>query len=132
MAWRRRPATAPVIPAAPVAVPDGNDTRRAALQASWRRDRSVARRRLAVRWAIWIVLRYLLPAVLVLAAVAFAWPWVVPRVLDLAEHMRRPAPPPASVQEVPEVVLRLDTQLQVPSGAASAAGPVASSRPSPR
>ena len=56
-------------------VPDIDGLRRAALQASWRRDRRVAQRRMAMRWALWYAIRGL-PLMAIAAAV---WFWVLPR-----------------------------------------------------
>ncbi len=39
-------------------VVDTNTLREAALRASWRRDQSVARRRLAIRWTLWWLWKY--------------------------------------------------------------------------
>ncbi len=50
--------------------------RLAALQTSWRRDRSVARRRLAVRWFAWAFWRYGLPVLLVLGTAACVAAWI--------------------------------------------------------
>ena len=47
--------------------------RLSALQASWRRDRWVARRRIALRWVTWAAWRYGLPALGLLAALAIGW-----------------------------------------------------------
>lgn len=54
------PAYAP----APYPVRDTESLRRAALQASWQRDRSVGRRRLAWRWALWLATCFGLPLAL--------------------------------------------------------------------
>ncbi len=54
-------------------VPDAEAVRQAALQASWRRDRAVARRRLIWRWLVWLVQRYYL-YVLLLLALFMGWP----------------------------------------------------------
>lgn len=56
-------------------VPDAEAVRRAALQASWRRDRAVARRRLIWRWLVWLVQRHYL-YLLVLLALAVGWPHI--------------------------------------------------------
>ena len=75
----RFPGTAPV--------PDIDGLRRAALQASWRRDRRVAQRRMAFRWIAWYALRGL-P---LLAIGATMWLWVLPH---LAGSALAPANPP--------------------------------------
>lgn len=51
-------------------VPDSDSLRRAALQASWQRGRWVARRRLWWRWAIYALLRFVLPATALLGLIA--------------------------------------------------------------
>jgi hypothetical protein len=76
MLWRRSapPLTVPSV--APV--PDAEALRRAALQASWVRGRWVARRRVALRWALWVVTRYLMPALAVFGLMAWLWLGVLP------------------------------------------------------
>lgn len=76
MPWPSSRSRRPI--SAPAAVPDPQALRRAALQASWRRDRQVARLRLARRWLVWACWRYLLPVALVLAAALLAWLWLLP------------------------------------------------------
>lgn len=78
MSWLR---TRPPVPAqhAPCTAP-GENHRMAVLQASWARDRQVARRRLALRWLQWALLRYLLPLVLVALASMVVWVWLLPQV----------------------------------------------------
>ena len=95
----------------PAPVPDIDVLRRAALQASWRRDRRIARRRTAMRWALWYGVRGL-PLVLLAAAVAV---WLL---VPLADHLRTPVNPPAlSVQpdpprNEPGIQLRLESPVQ--------------------
>ncbi|HAJ11196.1 MAG: hypothetical protein WCS60_00755 [Hydrogenophaga sp.] len=58
------------------ALPNTESVRQAALAASWRRDRAVARRRLAWRWAGWYLWRslpYLLVAGALLATGVYLW-----------------------------------------------------------
>lgn len=57
------------------AVPSSDTVRRAALNASWARDRQVARRRLALRWLLWALWRIVLPVLLtlILALVLAVW-----------------------------------------------------------
>lgn len=75
MLWRTRPH--PTVPrSAPV--PDAQALRQAILQASWQRNRWVARRRLAWRWLLWFGVRYALPALAVAALVAWLWLMVLP------------------------------------------------------
>jgi hypothetical protein len=76
MLWRRSPQTLTIPPAAPV--PEAEALRRAALQASWRRDRWVARRRVWLRWLLWVSGRYLMPALLVFGLGAWLWLGVLP------------------------------------------------------
>lgn len=59
-------------------VPDAEALRRAALQASWVRGRWVARRRVALRWVLWVVTRYLMPALAVFGLLAWLWLGVLP------------------------------------------------------
>jgi hypothetical protein len=66
-------------------LPDPDLIRRAALQASWARDRELARQRLALRWFAWVLVRVL--AIGALAAAA-TWLWL--------EH-RDPSTPNATV-----------------------------------
>lgn len=54
-------------------VPDAETLRQRALQSSWRRDRSIARRRVWLRWLNWIVLRYVLPGLLAMGLAAWVW-----------------------------------------------------------
>ena len=60
MLWRRATRHQPLRPAQPV--PAGESVRLAALQAAWRRDHRVARRRLWWRWTLWGAQRYGAPA----------------------------------------------------------------------
>jgi hypothetical protein len=55
----------------PAAVPSSDTVRRAALSASWARDRQVARQRLALRWLFWAWWRIGLPVLLTLALVVW-------------------------------------------------------------
>ncbi len=66
------------IGAAPV--PDLDGLRRAALQASWRRDRRVAQRRMAFRWIAWYALRGL-PLLAIAVAMGL---WVLPHLAGSA------------------------------------------------
>ncbi len=58
MQWQRSAHQQPPTPRHP-SVPDSEAVRQAALQASWRRDRRVAQRRIFWRWIVWFALRYL-------------------------------------------------------------------------
>lgn len=71
MLWRRA-APSPVVPCT-TQVPDADRLRLTALQASWDRGRWVARRRVALRWVLWIATRYLMPALAVLGVAAWLW-----------------------------------------------------------
>lgn len=72
MPWQQAAQAQPPRPASPV--PEGESVRLAALQATWKRDRTVARRRLWWRWALWGTQRYALPAAA--AAGVFAGLWL--------------------------------------------------------
>ena len=122
--------SAPELPrsfgAAPV--PDVEGLRRAALQASWRRDRRVAQRRMAMRWAVWYALRGL-P---LLAVAAAAWLWVSNQTVVPGSPVLLATPPkPATAhppQGEPVLQLRLESPLQSAppaSGAPSASVPIA-------
>ncbi|MEZ5663192.1 MAG: hypothetical protein R3E94_06625 [Burkholderiaceae bacterium] len=74
MPWRRPKRPTP--PDSPCPVPDSDAVRRAALAASWQRDRRIAQRRLTWRWALWYLHRYYLHALGVLA-VLLALGWLV-------------------------------------------------------
>lgn len=76
MLWRRSASHLTIPPVAPV--PDAEALRRAALQASWARGRWVARRRVALRWALWASTRYLMPALAVFGMAAWLWLGVLP------------------------------------------------------
>lgn len=105
MLWHRpaQPLNSP--PAAPAPVPDTAAVRRAALQASWRRDRWVARRRLGLRWLLWVSGRYLLPALLILALGAWLWLGVLPgRGNTLGPHSGTPPAAFPTSQAEPEPV----------------------------
>ena len=57
MLWRRS-ETPPSPHEGPPSIPDSDAVRQAALQASWRRDRRVAQRRIAWRWLTWYFQRF--------------------------------------------------------------------------
>jgi len=103
MLWRRTQHTLLLPQTAPV--PDADALRRAALQASWRRDRWVARRRVWLRWLVWVTARYLIPALLVFGLGAWLWLGVLPGMgnpLDQLTSLQKttaspaPATPPTS------------------------------------
>ena len=102
MLWRRSPQPLPIPPSAPV--PDAEALRRAALQASWRRDRWVARRRVWLRWLLWASGRYLMPAMLVFGLGAWLWLGVLPGMgnpLDRLAIYLQPAANPAPTAPPP-------------------------------
>ena len=70
MLWRR---SAPQLVPSTAPVPDADRLRLAALQASWSRGRWVARRRVAVRWVLWVLGRYVMPALAVSGVAAWLW-----------------------------------------------------------
>lgn len=100
MLWRRSIPQNPRSPG-PKPVPDTNELRRAALQASWQRDRRVAQRRMAMRWALWYGARAVPVLVVAGAVAALVWLWVMPRLpgtaLNLAAPQSRPARAPVPV-----------------------------------
>lgn len=102
---------------------DTNTLREAALRASWQRDQRVARRRLALRWALWWLWKYRLRLLAVCAALA-----AVIYLLYRLGYLSPAGPPPATPAPLapgPGVALRLDTQLQ------PLRTPAASLRPAP-
>lgn len=89
--------------AAPAPLPDPDALRRAALAASWQRDRHVGRRRLAWRHLQWFLARRVVPALAVLALVAGLHALLSePAEAPLAAEAPSPLPP------VPGLALRLD------------------------
>lgn len=78
--------------------------RQAALRASWRRDRRVARRRVALRWLAWALWRYGLALLLVLVVAASVAIWMH-RTSQTSLHAPRftlmPASPGASAAPLP-------------------------------
>ncbi|MDP2407985.1 MAG: hypothetical protein U1D36_10825 [Hydrogenophaga sp.] len=99
MLWRRPPQIRLIPQIAPV--PDAVAVRRAVLQASWRRDRWVARRRVWLRWLVWVTVRYLMPALLVFGLGAWLWLGVLTdmgKPLDPGTIFQKPttSPPPAA------------------------------------
>ncbi len=71
MPWHDAAQAQPPRPATPV--PGGESVRLAALQATWKRDRQVARRRLWWRWTVWGAQRYALPVAAGLSVIAGLW-----------------------------------------------------------
>jgi hypothetical protein len=80
MLWHRDERLPPSAPTRSPVVPGSDALRQAALEASWRRDRKVAQRRIAWRWVVWCLQRYSLPVLGGLGAmglviyVAGLWP----------------------------------------------------------
>ena len=100
MLWRRTPQPLSIPPSAPV--PDAEALRRAALQASWRRDRWVARRRVWLRWLLWVSGRYLMPILLVFGLGAWLWLGVLPGMgnpLEQLASLQKADTIPASVEQ---------------------------------
>jgi hypothetical protein len=119
MLWRRSVQTP--APSPSHWVPEGEAVRLSALQASWRRDRWVARRRIALRWVTWAAWRYGLPALGLMAALAITWrvvlgwpgdshtasPATAPtRIPDAIDAVQTPASPPT--EDEPPVKLRFE------------------------
>lgn len=105
MQWQRSEHQQPHSPRQP-SLPGSEALRLAALQASWRRDRRVARRRIAWRWMVWYARRYLpwLVAALALLIVAGylsgrlpAWSGTEPRLVEAEAAVYSPAPMAVSV-----------------------------------
>ncbi len=109
-------------------VPDTEALRRAALQASWARDRRVGRRRLLWRWMLWFLLRCVLPAFALACVLVFAWllmrhlqadgaaaPAAAPAAATASGGANAEAAAPAPLKPVP--ALRLD--LSIPADAPS-------------
>ena len=104
MAWTSRaPELQPAVvqERVPVPVPDIERLRRDALQASWRRDRRVARRRTFLRWALWYGLRGL-PLLLLAAALSI---WLLPQIVDRVAA-------PDSKRKEPGIQLKLEIPIQ--------------------
>jgi hypothetical protein len=126
--------SAPELPrsfgAAPV--PDIEALRRAALQASWRRDRRVAQRRMAMRWIAWYTLRGL--PLLAIAAGVMLWLSNRPAGRPAGQSPAavtmplKPVPPQVQPGEV-ALQLRLESPLQPLSPAANTAATAQAASP---
>jgi hypothetical protein len=90
--------------------------RQSALQASWQRDRWVAKRRIALRWLVWLSWRYGLPVLATATALAIAWrvvlawPFAAPPESGAASHpaaVHAPAFPETAPDDTP-MKLRFD------------------------
>jgi hypothetical protein len=125
MLW---PRTASPIPTTqPDVSPNSDELRRVVLQASWARDRRVARRRLAARWVQWALWRYVLPAILVLGAAALVWSWLLPEIPALLVQGRvrsEPERPPVASPPVVTVPSTIDTSLSRPQTDIPVAGAI--------
>lgn len=71
MPWQQAAQAQPPRPA--TTVPGGESVRLTALQATWKRDRQVARRRLWWRWTVWGAQRYALPLAVGLSVITGLW-----------------------------------------------------------
>lgn len=90
----RKPLTAPS------RVPELSELRHTVLQASWRRDQWVSRRRLALRWGLYYAGRYGLWIALLAAGAFWVWLYGLPAVMQ-----SKPEP------ETPTLVLKSDELL---------------------
>jgi hypothetical protein len=84
----------------PPTIPGSDTVRQAALQASWRRDRRVAQRRIAWRWVVWYFQRYS-PHVLVGFAVLVGAAYLRGSLPPLSGNGEQPTGPEANVTRVP-------------------------------
>ncbi|WP_291010290.1 hypothetical protein [Hydrogenophaga sp.] len=95
--------------------PSAEALRVATLQASWVRDRQVARRRLAWRWLVWAWWRYLLPSAVVLGSAAWLVTWLMPEANRLLARQLAPAASqtasPAPLQPTRPAPMAPDPQL---------------------
>lgn len=92
-------------PSAPgVSLPAPEAVRLETLQRSWQRDREVARRRLVRRWVAWALLRYGLPALLVLGTAAGVWVWALPEAHARLVLWLHPPPPPPVINPSPSAL----------------------------
>ena len=95
MPWLSSSKTKP--PDVPAAVPDTSVLRSTALQASWRRDRWVGRRRVALRWSLFYLRNYGLQGMLLMGMGLFVWlrivPWLVPPLQQPAAGVAIALPP---------------------------------------
>lgn len=99
--WWRRSAQPVLVPAEASHVPSTDVLRVAALQASWKRDRAVGRRRVAWRWTLWYT-RQWGPWVTGIAAVALAVvQWPVAHTLLTQWSSQRTAPTLPALVAVP-------------------------------
>jgi hypothetical protein len=114
----RQGLPAPLYATAPYAVPDTDALRRAALAASWQRDRKVGASRIRWRWALWAAIYLGLPLLLGLLLFLLA-----------VLHQPQPEPGPAAAPETRQApppdadmpALRLDTRFGAPPAPAAPA-----------
>jgi hypothetical protein len=104
----------------PGPLPDSHALRARALAASWRRDRTVHRRRLAWRWTQWAFVRYGLPALVAAAALVLS----VSQVMQWLDAPSRTPAPAASTAPAP--VPPADATAAPPPTTASPAAAIAS------
>ena len=94
MLWQSNASPQPPATSA-LKVPGAEAVRQAALEASWRRDKRVAQRRLFWRWTLWYIQRFYGHALVVLAlavgAVHFSDHWLA-RPLPTSEPFAAPSP----------------------------------------
>lgn len=124
MLWHGDERLPPSAPSRTPVVPGSDALRQAALEASWRRDRKVAQRRIAWRWLVWCLQRYSLPALGALGAVALVaylagvWPRgpaetkvTTPDLMATDPSLSAPVPVPSptagTTAEVEQAPLRL-------------------------
>lgn len=116
MFWSRTQTSK--LPLATASVPHSQALLQAALQASWKRDRRVGRRRLALRWVVWAFLRYGLPFLLLLAVATVVWFWLVPSLRAMAVNQAIISPPevatpvqtlPVTATEPADTNIKIDT-----------------------
>lgn len=86
----------------PPTIPGSDSVRQAALQASWRRDRRVARRRIAWRWVTWYFQRFS-PHVLVGVALLIGATYLNGSLSSWPATSDRPAGPAAAVASTPSL-----------------------------
>lgn len=143
MFWSRTQTSK--LPLAPASVPHSQALLQAALQASWKRDRRVGRRRLALRWVVWGFLRYGLPFLLLAAVATVVWFWLVPSLQAVALNPATISPPavatpvqalPVPTTEPPDTHIPLDTTadaiaLRLEKTLSSSSPPTDSANPSP-
>jgi hypothetical protein len=94
MFWSRTQTSK--LPLEAASVPHSQALLQAALQASWKRDRRVGGRRLALRWVVWAFLRYGPPFLLPLAVAMSVWFWLLPSLQDSTVNQAIVSPPAAT------------------------------------